>query len=209
MALPGQRIFEIYIEDDEEMIGSRRLRVLNPHPPPAIRGVCKESWQITDENGKIRLGPNIRSGTGGYWFNPEVDMVYTLQTRHTCYSPYVDPFWDSELYLPWVNWEDIRHVACEWSLVDIDPEWVFRLFPNVETVTAVVDTFKLGNKLDPQAARPELLPLLDEDIVSKSGNDWGWYSDFVREKLKDERPDGPVPRLDGAEVVRRDKTQAP
>ncbi|KAK1636439.1 hypothetical protein BDP81DRAFT_449477 [Colletotrichum phormii] len=63
MALPGRRVIE-KIEGELP----RRFR------SPVIRAVCKEAWEVTNENGSFVFGLELNPA-GGTWFNPKKDVL--------------------------------------------------------------------------------------------------------------------------------------
>ncbi|KXH50792.1 hypothetical protein CSIM01_01641 [Colletotrichum simmondsii] len=70
MALPDRRVLEMVEGEDPYFGGELRKRFR----PPVIRAVCKEAWEVTDENGLFVFGPESTEA-GGTWFNPKRDVL--------------------------------------------------------------------------------------------------------------------------------------
>ncbi|KAL2883071.1 hypothetical protein SGCOL_001258 [Colletotrichum sp. CLE4] len=66
MALPDRRVLEAPEAGYHEIY--KRFR------PPVIRAVCKEAWEVIEENGFFAMGSES-TGVGGTWFNPQKDVV--------------------------------------------------------------------------------------------------------------------------------------
>lgn len=90
MALPGRRIFEPFLTG-----WWTTLRLLHGHAPPAIRGVCKESWKVTEDHGFFCFGiSELNCSMGGCWFNPRIDLVYlpsVFWTESIAGQPIINP----------------------------------------------------------------------------------------------------------------------
>ncbi|KXH57752.1 hypothetical protein CSAL01_05903 [Colletotrichum salicis] len=81
MALPYRRVLEAPVAGYHDIY--KRFR------PPVIRAVCKEAWEVTEENGLFAMGSES-TGVGGTWFNPQKDVVileenFSLGSLAECY----------------------------------------------------------------------------------------------------------------------------
>ncbi|KAK1690998.1 hypothetical protein BDP55DRAFT_627675 [Colletotrichum godetiae] len=66
MVLPDRRVLEAPEAGYHEIY--KRFRA------PVIRAVCKEAWEVTEENGLFAMGSES-TGVGGTWFKPQKDVV--------------------------------------------------------------------------------------------------------------------------------------
>lgn len=77
MALPGSRVLE-------QVDGAAQYPKLRKrYKPPVIRAVCKEAWEVTDENGLFLYGPEL-TASGGTWFNPKQDVFVIRDPEADC-----------------------------------------------------------------------------------------------------------------------------
>lgn len=75
MALPEPRFFVPYIDYRDDW---NRVCLVEYFKPPTIRGVCKESWDVTEKHGGFEFAtPNTK--TCGIWFNYRKDVVLWLE----------------------------------------------------------------------------------------------------------------------------------
>ncbi|KAI8209376.1 hypothetical protein K4K52_000434 [Colletotrichum sp. SAR 10_76] len=75
-ALPNARTIEITGDVLETLSDTARL--VNLPKPPAIRGVCREAWEITQKNWVHSLGlryEEFGENFPGFWFDPDTDII--------------------------------------------------------------------------------------------------------------------------------------
>ncbi|KAJ0313374.1 hypothetical protein COL516b_000310 [Colletotrichum fioriniae] len=77
MALPGSRVLEQV--DGEAVYPELR----KGYRPPVIRAVCKEAWEVTEENGLFVYGPEL-TASGGTWLNPKQDVFVIRDPGAIC-----------------------------------------------------------------------------------------------------------------------------
>ncbi|KAK2769403.1 hypothetical protein CKAH01_01010 [Colletotrichum kahawae] len=76
-ALPESRTIELTGDVLESLSDTARL--VNLPKPPAIRGVCREAWEITQKNWVYSLGlryEEFGENFPGFWFDPDTDVIW-------------------------------------------------------------------------------------------------------------------------------------
>ncbi|KAI3538382.1 hypothetical protein CSPX01_09519 [Colletotrichum filicis] len=160
MALPGRRVLE---QADGVATYPELCKKFRP---PVIRAVCKEAWEVTEQNGLFVYGPEL-TASGGTWFNPKQDVIiirdpgkdYPLGPLEDCHPESIAV--DCRYFEQDENFERVLDCAlqlrsCRRLII------LLRTAPNL--------TYKKG-------AAPKLFSLQAEDVI------WSFYAD--------EAPKGP------------------
>ncbi|KXH44777.1 hypothetical protein CNYM01_02242 [Colletotrichum nymphaeae SA-01] len=154
MALPGRRV----LEQADGVVAYPEL--CKKFRPPVIRAVCKEAWEVTEQNGLFVYGPEL-TASGGTWFNPKQDVIiirnpgedYPLGPLEDCRPEIIAV--DRRYFEQDLNFERVLDVAlqlksCRRLII------LLRTTPNLP--------YKKG-------AAPKLFSLQAEDVI------WSFYAD--------------------------------
>jgi 2EXR family protein len=215
MALPDRRVFEPLIKRATGVIDFDVLHLLHTYPPPVIRGVCKEAWEVTEANGRFCFG--LRgSGYFGYWFNPSRDLLFInrggYDGLYDTNDIYYDFFDHLDLYLERLKHTGACHLAFDyWYLWrrPKDIQKINRFMPCCKTITMVdaADTMVEGTPIK------AWYPLLDTDVSTSGenkigGKDRTWAEEKERILAvwaSMTTMAGNLPELIGIEVVRTER----
>lgn len=220
MSLPGTRIFEPRAQCiNDNGIVEFEAGLANRYPPPAIRGVCKEAWNVTEKHGHFSFGFSFLQ-RGGSWFNPDLDIVYFSCGKHRPEDICAEE--DFEWYTDQLSQCGIKHIAyrlCVGYGPKVEPIWSIKT--NLPDLTSITLTCERNRNALRSGLPCTMVPLQPEDNslepwIHSSGNDnsemcWELHMYGILESWESrerELADGWLPELHGAEVIRMDKPKS-
>ncbi|KAF6811111.1 hypothetical protein CSOJ01_05916 [Colletotrichum sojae] len=160
MALPDSRVLVPYHDDGGQMA------LIQYYKPPSLRGVCKESWAVTEKEGAFLFG-NQDTLTYGIWFNYSKDVVAWLCEQ-----------FDSNWYLP-----SVENIAIEWHYFESRTDCirtlsrVIDMTPDYQEVIVLTRPQPCDSHKDLQGRTVQLFSLNSDDVIWNSDSDIPdfWY----------------------------------
>ncbi|KAH6691557.1 hypothetical protein F5X68DRAFT_188634 [Plectosphaerella plurivora] len=208
LALPDRRVFEPRLREMTDPWEHIAVYLQQGYPPPVIRGVCKEAWQVTETHGCFCFGLTGHAHFG-FWFNPSKDLVFMSRSSEEEETCDLEDYEND--YIAVVKSSGARHLAWSSWMIHNSPSdiaEVLKGLPGCETITAVVEAVTMEDGTNVKA----MYPLDDEDTTtmcvaaSKSrGSVMSWAEErkYILRKLRKFTGLGDkLPRLEGLEVVR-------
>lgn len=158
MALPESRAFVLYIGYPDKICLNQYYK------PPSIRGVCKESWDVTEKNGGFEFA-NVQTETYGIWFNYSKDVVVWLEY---------------DLYDQFMILKNIQNIAIEWHhFCDEDDcintlQWVLETMPQCQSVILMTRPQLCNGPEDLDGCTAQLFSMNGTDVIPASslGDTW-------------------------------------
>ncbi|KAF6828657.1 hypothetical protein CMUS01_08502 [Colletotrichum musicola] len=147
MALPGSRIFVPYVDYHNQTC------LVQYYKPPSIRGVCKESWNVTKQNGGFEFGDD-RTYTYGVWINYSKDIVV----------------WLNQLLTGW-HLPKVQNIAIEWRHFSEESEciktlkWAIGIMSDCKKVMVLSRPQICRDPEDFRGHIAQLFSLDDNDII--------------------------------------------